>query len=82
MQNLPNQPTDADVLAAAEELTRLRFEVRQNRRTKQWRFCLKSGNGEVIATGEQYYNLKDCYRAIKLVTDSGQATVEVVEVKG
>lgn len=43
--------------------------------TKNWRWNLKSGNHEIIASGESYVNKSDCLHAIDLVKSSANAPV-------
>lgn len=44
--------------------------------TNQWRWRLKSSNGNIIAdSGESYWNKADCLHAISLVKASGGAPI-------
>ncbi len=43
-----------------------KFEVYQDRK-KQYRFRLKAGNGQVIATGEAYTTKKACLNGIESI---------------
>lgn len=47
---------------------------------KQWRWRLKAGNNEIVATGEAYRNKKDCVKAISLIK-SGAADAGIVIVE-
>lgn len=42
--------------------------------TGQWRWRLKSGNHETIASGESYHNKKDCLHAIDLIKSTNTTT--------
>lgn len=42
----------------------------------QWRWQLKAGNGEIIASGEGYRDKADARHAIKLVQGSRVAAIE------
>lgn len=46
----------------------------------QWRWRLRAGNGEPIASGESYHNKQDCLHAIDLIK-STSSTTPVVETK-
>lgn len=37
----------------------------------QWRWRFHGGNGEIVATGESYFNQADCLSAIRLLKGSG-----------
>lgn len=39
-----------------------------------WRWRLKAGNGEIIASGEGYHNRADCMHAIGLVKQASMFT--------
>lgn len=39
-----------------------------------WRWRLKAGNGEKIASGEGYVNKQDCISAVNLVMDTNRST--------
>ncbi len=41
----------------------------------EWRWNLKAGNHEVIASGEGYVNKSDCEHAVGLVKSSSNAPV-------
>lgn len=45
----------------------------------QWRWRLKAGNGETIASGESYHNKVDCVAAIDLVKGTNKDT-SVMEI--
>lgn len=51
------------------------FEIYQDE-NGEWRWRLKSGNHEIIASGESYKNKQDCLDCIKLVQSSGDAPVK------
>lgn len=40
----------------------------------QYRWRLKAGNGEIIASGESYINQKDCEHAVGLVMSTNTQT--------
>jgi len=40
----------------------------------QWRWRLRAGNGEIIASGESYINKIDCQNAVGLVMDTNRQT--------
>ena len=42
--------------------------------TAQWRWRLRGGNNEIIASGESYYNKQDCIHAVRLVMSTNQST--------
>lgn len=42
----------------------------------EWRWRLRAGNNEIIASGEGYQNKVDCLHAIDLVKSSKDAPVE------
>ncbi|MEO5605589.1 MAG: DUF1508 domain-containing protein [Novosphingobium sp.] len=42
---------------------------------RQWRWRLRAGNGEIIASGEGYHNRADAEHAIGLVQHSASAPV-------
>lgn len=44
----------------------------------EWRWRLKGGNNEIVASGEGYHNKADCLHAIALVKNSASAPVEEV----
>lgn len=46
----------------------------------QWRWRLRAGNGEIIASGESYHNRQDCVSAVNLVMDTNRQT-QFVELK-
>ncbi len=46
----------------------------------QYRWRLKAGNGEIIASGEAYRHRDDCIRAVYLVMDTNRNTA-FVELK-
>ena len=56
------------------------FEIyRQNRGTPQtgkgqWRWRLRAGNNETIASGEAYVNKADCVHAISLIKGTQELT--------
>jgi uncharacterized protein YegP (UPF0339 family) len=87
MQNLPNEPSDDDVREAVEEMAKaepnpLRFAVKQNKRTKQWRWKLLSENNKSIAvSGESYHNRQNCLDMVDLIKRAA-AMAEVREVEG
>lgn len=39
-----------------------------------WRWRLKAANGEIIASGEGYFNKQDAINAVALVMDTGRNT--------
>lgn len=41
----------------------------------QWRWRLKAGNGEPIASGESYVNKRNCLLAIGSLMDTSRATL-------
>lgn len=41
----------------------------------QWRWRLKAGNNQIIASGESYYNRADCLKVIGLVKGSSAAEI-------
>lgn len=41
---------------------------------KQWRWRLKSGNHEIIASGESYVNRRDCEHAVALLKSTSFMT--------
>jgi len=47
--------------------------------TGQWRWRLRAGNHEIIASGESYINKADCLHAIGLIT-STQSDIPVKEI--
>lgn len=55
----------------------MKFEMYQQ--GGQWRWRLKAGNGEIIASGESYHNRQDCVNAVNLVMDTNRQT-KFVEV--
>jgi uncharacterized protein len=55
-----------------------KFEVYQDKKG-EWRFRLKAGNGQVIATGEGYASKSSCMAGIESVK-ANAAAAEVVEV--
>lgn len=44
----------------------------------QWRWRLRAGNHEIIASGESYWNESDCDAAIQLVKSSYAAPVQKI----
>ena len=50
----------------------MRFELYQQ--GNQWRWRLRAGNNEIIASGESYWNKDDCIRAVNLVMDTNRQT--------
>ncbi|MDS4026771.1 MAG: DUF1508 domain-containing protein [Candidatus Contendobacter sp.] len=42
--------------------------------TAQWRWRLRGGNNEIIASGESYYNKQDCLHTVQLVMNTNKAT--------
>jgi uncharacterized protein len=40
----------------------------------EWRWRLKAGNGEIIASGESYKNRQDAVDAVNLVMDTNKQT--------
>jgi uncharacterized protein len=77
MQNLPNQPTDADVLAAAE---RPELIVLWWRESGTYRFRMVAANGEIVAPSQGYSRKKDMMTTINLIRRAA-ASAEVVEVE-
>lgn len=59
----PQNPTGASLASALPSPTPL-----------QWRWRLRGGNNEIIASGESYDNKQDCHHAIKLIMSTNQAT--------
>lgn len=60
------------------------FEVYPARRgllrRKQWRWRLKAGNGEIVATGEGFNNRADCMASVQLIRDqAGGAPIKGIE---
>jgi uncharacterized protein len=82
-EQLPNQPTPEQIVEGAEAFIRSRsaaFEVYRQGEGYRWR--LRAGNGEIIASGESYRRRKDCLHAIELVKASKDAPVRVKRGKG
>jgi uncharacterized protein YegP (UPF0339 family) len=52
------------------------FEIYLDRK-KQYRFHLKAGNGEIIATGEAYDSKAACIKGIKAIQKSAPAAAIV-----
>jgi uncharacterized protein len=50
----------------------MKFEL--YRSGTEWRWRLKAGNGEIIASGEGYVNKEDCKRAVGMVMDTNRQT--------
>lgn len=44
----------------------MKFELYQDL-FEQWRWRLKAANGQILASGESYYNRADCITAVNLV---------------
>lgn len=64
--------------AQAQEESKLTFEMYQDGK-EEYRWRLKAGNGQVIATGGQGYKAKaDCKHAIDVI-QKGAAGAKVVE---
>lgn len=49
-----------------------RFEVRQNRVTRQWRFRLRAPNGEVVLASETYKRKAGALNAIAAIKRSAK----------
>lgn len=45
----------------------------------EWRWRLRAGNNEIVASGEGYQNRADCVRAVNLLMDTNRET-KFVEV--
>lgn len=54
----------------------MKFELYQDTQ-KFWRWRLKAGNGEIIASGEGYVNKSDAQHAVDLVMDTNRKTPSV-----
>ena len=54
----------------------MKFEIYQS--GGLWRWRLRAGNGEIIASGESYYNRSDCDHVVQLVKASAAAPVNYV----
>jgi uncharacterized protein YegP (UPF0339 family) len=50
----------------------MRFELYHSQ--TGWRWRLKGGNGEIIASGEGYHNRADAVNAVNLVMDTNRQT--------
>ena len=50
------------------------FERYHNEEDDKWRWRLRAGNGEKIASGQGYENKSDCTHAIHLVMDTVRNT--------
>jgi uncharacterized protein YegP (UPF0339 family) len=50
----------------------MRFELYQQ--ANQWRWRLRAANGEIIASGESYWNRQDAEHAVNLVMDTNRQT--------
>ena len=64
-------------------MTEARYEYRKTRSFRalgrvQWRWRFRARTGEIIASGEGYYNLADCMRAIEIMRQSADAPVREV----
>jgi len=55
-----------------------KFEIYRTR-TKQYRWRLRAGNGEIIAHGESYKRREKCHHAIKLVQQSDLANISTLK---
>lgn len=55
----------------------MKFQMYRTWFTKQWRWRLRAGNNEIIASGEAYKNKVDCLHAISLIKMSKEAKVEI-----
>lgn len=55
----------------------MRFELYKS--GTEWRWRLRAGNHEIIASGEGYKNRDDCIHAVGLIMDTNRET-EFVEV--
>lgn len=44
-----------------------------------WRWRLKAGNGEIIASGESYFNKADALHCVDLIQGTGNADVREIE---
>lgn len=51
----------------------MKYEMYKDNRG-EWRWRLKAGNGEIIASGEGYHNKQDCQYAVTLVMDTNRQT--------
>ena len=54
------------------------FQVYEDKKDGQWRWRLRSANGETIAQGEAYHNSADCVHAVRLVQGSGAARISII----
>lgn len=57
----------------------MKFEMYKSGGQYRWR--LKAGNGEIIASGESYVNRQSCIDAVHLVMDTNRST-QFVELTG
>jgi len=57
-----------------EGVNEMRYEIYKS--NDQWRWRLKAGNHEILASGESYFNRSDCQHAINLVKTSAAAPVK------
>jgi uncharacterized protein YegP (UPF0339 family) len=74
---LPNEPSEADVLAAAQ---RPELKIEWWRKGKNYWFHLEAANGEVLTPSQGYSRKKDMMATIALIK-RGAASAEVVEVE-
>ena len=50
------------------------YQVKSGTQINQWRWRLRAGNGQAIASGESYVNRADAISAVNLVMDTNRQT--------
>ena len=77
-KNAPDAPVEDQTVEGYAKVKNPKFEIYKDKKG-EYRFRLKAGNGQIIATGEGYKELKSCKNGINSIKKNAPAAKIVEE---
>nr|MCR4839628.1 YegP family protein [Eubacterium sp.] len=77
-KNAPDAPVEDQTIEGYAKEKNPKFEIYKDKKG-EYRFRLKAGNGQIIATGEGYKELKSCKNGINSIKKNAPAAKIVEE---